>query len=115
MTSAFHRLLHRLMGATFALCLGLILLLSPFGLRAEAGRSSMSGDYVNDTVSVARNLRDIVSIPNDDEKRSEVAELPSASQLSRMKKAELVDLAKERGVAHSGTKATIIDRLTEEE
>ena len=52
---------------------------------------------------------------DDDEKRSEAAELPPASQLSRMKKAELVDLAKERGVAHSGTKADIIDRLTEEE
>jgi len=32
-----------------------------------------------------------------------------------MKKAELVALAKERGVSHSGTKAKIIDALREEE
>ena len=32
-----------------------------------------------------------------------------------MKKAELVDLAKKKGLMTSGTKATIIDRLLEEE
>ena len=40
---------------------------------------------------------------------------PSISSLNRMKKAELVTLAKERGVSHSGTKAQIIDALREEE
>jgi len=40
---------------------------------------------------------------------------PSISSLNRMKKAELVALAKERGVSHSGTKAQIIDALREEE
>ena len=51
----------------------------------------------------------------DEDEQSETVELPSASQLSRMKKAELVDLAKEQGLPHSGTKADIIARLTEEE
>ena len=40
---------------------------------------------------------------------------PSISSLNRMKKAELVALAKERGISHSGTKAQIIDALREEE
>ena len=40
---------------------------------------------------------------------------PSIAFLNRMKKAELVALAKERGVSHSGTKAKIIDALREEE
>jgi len=41
--------------------------------------------------------------------------LPTSSELMRLKKAELVDLAKSRGVSHTGTKADIVDRLTEEE
>jgi hypothetical protein len=40
---------------------------------------------------------------------------PSKSSLNKMKKAELVDLAKAQGVSHSGTKAQIIDSLLEEE
>ena len=40
---------------------------------------------------------------------------PNKSALNRMKKAELVDLAKAQGVSHSGTKAQIIDSLLEEE
>ena len=40
---------------------------------------------------------------------------PSIASLNRMKKAELVALAKEQGVSHSGTKAQIIDALREEE
>jgi hypothetical protein len=40
---------------------------------------------------------------------------PSKGSLNRMKKAELVALAKERGAPHSGTKAQIIDALLEEE
>ncbi|MEE2747368.1 MAG: DUF1565 domain-containing protein [Candidatus Thermoplasmatota archaeon] len=40
---------------------------------------------------------------------------PSISSLNRMKKAELVSLAKEMGVPHSGTKAKLIDAIREEE
>ena len=40
---------------------------------------------------------------------------PTKSSLNKMKKAELVDLAKAQGVSHSGTKAQIIDSLLEEE
>ncbi|MEE2758378.1 MAG: thrombospondin type 3 repeat-containing protein, partial [Candidatus Thermoplasmatota archaeon] len=54
-------------------------------------------------------------VKEDEEVTEEPDDLPSASQLSRLKKAELVDLAKERGLPHSGTKADIIARLTEEE
>ena len=37
------------------------------------------------------------------------------TNLNKMKKAELVELAKKKGLMTSGTKATIIDRLLEEE
>ena len=48
-------------------------------------------------------------------KASKPASRPSISSLNRMKKAELVALAKELGVSHSGTKAKIIDAIREEE
>ncbi|HJM67906.1 MAG TPA: thrombospondin type 3 repeat-containing protein [Candidatus Thalassarchaeaceae archaeon] len=48
-------------------------------------------------------------------KSSKPASKPSMSSLNRMKKAELVALAKEQGVSHSGTKAQIIDAIREEE
>ncbi len=70
MTSAFHRLFKRLMGATMALCLGLCLILIPFGTSAQAG-TAMSGDFAADTVSVARSLRETIAIPQDAEGQSE--------------------------------------------
>ena len=48
-------------------------------------------------------------------KSSKPASKPSIASLNRMKKAELVTLAKEMGVSHSGTKAKIIDAIREEE
>ena len=42
----------------------------------------------------------------------EVTETPSESQLKKMKKAELIDVADSMGLDTSGTKADLIDRIT---
>ncbi len=71
MTYAFHHLIKRLMGATLALCLGICLMLAPFGNSAQARRTSMTGDYVNDTVSVVHTLQETIALPYEAEGRSE--------------------------------------------
>ena len=67
MTSALHRLVIRLMGATAALLLGLCLMLIPFGEGVDAARSSMSGDYLKDTVSVIQRLQTTIDMPQEAE------------------------------------------------
>ena len=46
------------------------------------------------------------------EEESESAEAPSESELKKMKKAELVDVAKSMGLTTGGTKADLIERIT---
>jgi hypothetical protein len=62
---------------------------------------------------------DIVAVVDEEVKKSDSVHRPtskpSMTSLNRLKKAELVALAKERGVSHSGTKAQIIDAIREEE
>ena len=43
----------------------------------------------------------------------ESKEAPSEAQLKKMKKAELVDVAKSMGLTTSGTKADLIERITQ--
>ena len=69
MTSAFHRLIKRLIGAAIALGILLGLILAPLGESAYATRNSMSGNYIDDTISVARDLKETISIPTDQEGR----------------------------------------------
>ncbi len=71
MTNAFHHLIQRMMRSTLALILGLILVLSSFSGSAYAAKTSMTGDYVKDTVSVAHTLQETISIPEEDENRSQ--------------------------------------------
>ena len=42
----------------------------------------------------------------------EATDAPSEAELKKMKKAELVDVAKSMGLSHSGTKADLIERIT---
>ena len=70
MTRAFHSLLKRLIGASLTLFFVLSLVLTTFGDSAEAKPISMTGDYINDTVSVAKSLQETISIPDDDENRT---------------------------------------------
>ena len=46
------------------------------------------------------------------EEVAESAEAPSESELKKMKKAELVEVADSMGLDTSGTKADIIERIT---
>ena len=69
MTKAFRYLLRRVIKTAFAICLGLCLIIAALGNHADAARTSMSGDYSTDTVSVAKSLRETLAIPNDNEER----------------------------------------------
>ncbi len=71
MTSALRRLFETLMRVALPIFIGLCLSLTSFGPSAEAAKTSMSGNYQNDTVSVARSLKEVVAIPNDSEGRAE--------------------------------------------
>jgi len=60
------------MGAAVAICIGLCLILAPLGISAEASSGAlMSGNYIDDTVSVAQSLQEIITIPTEEEGRPE--------------------------------------------
>tara|TARA_Y100001968_G_scaffold161044_1_gene147340 strand:- start:1452 stop:1805 length:354 start_codon:yes stop_codon:yes gene_type:complete len=42
----------------------------PFGDQANAGKTSMSGDYVKDTINVVKTLKEEVILPKSDEEAS---------------------------------------------
>ena len=71
MTCAFHGLIKRLLGAAVAICIGLCLILAPLGISAEASGALMSGNYMEDTVSVAHSLQEIITIPTEGEGQPE--------------------------------------------
>ncbi len=71
MFSHFHQLKESLMRAVLAICLGIVLLFTPFVDQVQAAKSLMSGDFVQDTVSVAQNLKETIAIPNDSDDRLE--------------------------------------------
>ncbi len=71
MTNFFHHLFKRLMGVILALCFCSFLLITPFGNCAEAAKSSMTGDYSKDTVTVVRSLQETIAIPDDAEGRDQ--------------------------------------------
>ena len=69
MISALARLIQQLSRAAVALVLGLSLLLTACSGDAEA---RLSGDYVEDTIAVARNLREVIDLPQEAANRGEV-------------------------------------------
>ena len=66
MTTAFHRLLNRLMGATLAICLGLSLMLTACGNTSKS-QSILTGNYTEDTIAVAKSLKETIALPKDSE------------------------------------------------
>ena len=62
MISALARLIQQLSRAAVALVLGLSLLLTACSGDAEA---RLTGDYVEDTIAVANNLREVIDLPQD--------------------------------------------------
>jgi len=68
MLSALHRLSRQLMSVTLAACLGLCLMLTAC---SGAGASTLTGDYVEDTVAVVHTLQSTIALGQDDEGRAE--------------------------------------------
>ena len=68
MFSALHRLSRQLMSLTLAACLGLCLMLTAC---SGAGASTLTGDYVEDTVTVVHTLQSTIAMAQDDEGRAE--------------------------------------------
>jgi photosystem II Psb27 protein len=68
MLSALHRLTRQLMSVTLAACLGLCLMLTAC---SGAGASTLTGDYVEDTVAVVHTLQSTIALSQDDEGRAE--------------------------------------------
>ncbi|KGG12884.1 MULTISPECIES: photosystem II protein Psb27 [Prochlorococcus] len=70
MNPIFHKLKAKLIKTVSAICLSLLLIFAPFGQVAQAGKALMTGDFVQDTISVAENLKSTVDIPDDSADRS---------------------------------------------
>ena len=49
----------------------------------------------------------------EESEEEETVDAPSESELKKMKKAELVDVAKSMGLSHTGTKADLVERITQ--
>ena len=68
MFSALQRLSRQLMSLTLAACLGLCLMLTAC---SGAGASTLTGNYVEDTVAVVHTLQSTIAMGQDDEGRAE--------------------------------------------
>ena len=67
MIAVLKRLTRRLTNMTLALCLGLALLVTACGNES----STLTGDYVQDTVAVAHTIHDTLALPQDAANRQE--------------------------------------------
>ena len=67
MIAVLKRLTRRLTNVTLALCLGLALLVTACGNES----STLTGDYVQDTVAVAHSIHDTLALPQDAANRQE--------------------------------------------
>jgi photosystem II Psb27 protein len=68
MLLALHHLTRQLMSITLAACLGLCLMLTAC---SGAGASTLTGDYVEDTVAVVHTLQSTIALGQDDADRAE--------------------------------------------
>ena len=66
--SCFRMLINLIKGA-MSLCLAIYLLIMPIGFSVEAAKTSMTGDYTKDTISVAHKLKETITIDQQDESR----------------------------------------------
>ena len=71
MTSAFHGLMKRLLEAAFVFFWGVLILMTPIQGSVAASEPLMSGNYIEDTVSVAQSLQEIIAIPNESEGKTQ--------------------------------------------
>ena len=71
MSLDFTQIFKKLIGFSFSLLLGLLLLILPFGQSLSAAKVSMSGDFVKDTVTVAQTLKKTIALEDNDENLSD--------------------------------------------
>ncbi len=64
------RRIRRLIVTGISICLGLLLITTTFASNAVAKGSTLSGDYLEDTISVAQTLRETISIPKESKGRT---------------------------------------------
>jgi len=70
MISKFYGLLKLLVQRVLIISLAGYLLLIPFSDTALAAKTSMTGDYSKDTVSVIRDLKDVIAITENEEEQT---------------------------------------------
>lgn len=67
MIESFNHLLQRFFRTALILGICICLVAIPFGSSAYAGRTTMTGDYLKDTVTVSNSLKEIISTPQNEE------------------------------------------------
>ena len=67
MISGFLHLLTRMVRAAMAICLGLCLIFFQFTSEVNAAKTSMTGDFVKDTISVSSTLKETITLPKEDQ------------------------------------------------
>ena len=60
----------KILKLALAIFLSFFIFLIPFGEQANAGKTSMTGDYVKDTINVVKTLKEEVIMPNSNEEGS---------------------------------------------
>tara|TARA_B100000700_G_scaffold330939_1_gene460152 strand:- start:395 stop:826 length:432 start_codon:yes stop_codon:yes gene_type:complete len=70
MTAALQLLAQRFFKAALGVMIAIYLVLMPIH-SSEAAKSSMTGDYVKDTISVSKSLQETIGISSDSEERLE--------------------------------------------
>ena len=69
--------------------------------------------YVEESEDVEEASEEEVEEESEEEPEEESNDAPTQAELKKMKKAELVDVAKSMGLTTSGTKADLIERITQ--
>ena len=70
--------------------------------------------YVEESEDVEEaSEEEVVEEESEEEPEEESNDAPTQAELKKMKKAELVDVAKSMGLTTSGTKADLIERITQ--
>ena len=71
MLNVFFRIFIPFIRKALTLCLAAYILIMPVGASVEAAKTSMSGDYTKDTISVAHALKETITIAKEDENHAD--------------------------------------------
>jgi hypothetical protein len=85
----------------------------PFEESTEEDAESETEEPVEETVDSEEQDESDESEEENEDNMEEKTSAPTEAELKKMKKAELVDVAKSMGLSHSGTKSDLIERITQ--